>query len=237
MSSGKHKNKKNKEHKIRFHLKDLRKIHPLTDTQADLFDIIDQEPDLNLALIGSAGTGKTFLAIHNALRMILDGTYGYDKLIIIRSAVAGRELGHLPGTEEEKMAAYERPYHSICDELFEYSRSYENLKASGKVEFESSSYLRGTTFNNTIVVVDECQNMTWNELNTIITRVGKDSKIIFCGDIRQNDLYRKKNDESGFVRFIDILRRMDKHFEVLEFGHDDIVRSELVKAFIIESEK
>ncbi len=238
MSSGKQKNKKHtKEQKIKFHLKDLRKIDPLTDTQDKFFDILDDFPNKSLALLGSAGTGKTFLAIHNALELVLEGSNGYDKLLIIRSAVASRDIGFLPGSEEEKLQVYEQPYSDICDELFQYSRSYENLKLTGRLEFTSSSFLRGTTFNNTVVVVDECQNMTWGELSTIVTRIGEHSKIIFCGDIKQNDLNRKRGDESGFGKFFDILKRMDKFFEVVEFTHEDIVRSELVKAFIIESEK
>lgn len=236
MSAGKHKKQKNKEQKIKFHLKDLVQIRPLTPTQEQLFDTLEDYPNKNIGMFGSAGTGKTFLAMFDALDLVLDSQTQYDKVLIIRSAVASRDIGFLPGSEEEKLMVYEQPYADICDELFAYKRSYENLKETGRIEFTSSSFLRGTTFNNTVIVVDEAQNMTWGELSTIITRVGTNSKIIFCGDIRQNDLYRKRGDETGLLKFINILQKMENHFQVFEFGHEDIVRSDLVKAFIIQSE-
>lgn len=207
---------------------DLLGIQPLTDVQAEAFHTFHNFDVISL--LGSAGTGKTFLACYLALRSIVEGNH--SKLLIVRTAVPTREVGYLPGTLEEKEEIYERPYHTIFDQLIKYkSRNYENMKEIGIVSFESTSYMRGTTFDNTIILFDEVQNASFQELDTVMTRIGENSKIIFVGDGRQADL--KKN---GLEHFMTILRDMKSHGGV-EFGVDDVVRSGLVKEYLITKEK
>lgn len=220
---------------VRF--EDLKPLKPLTDTQYDFFQAYQDEQATGYVLYGSAGSGKTMIALGHAIHDVLnpDKTQ-YHKLIIVRSSVQGREQGHLPGTSEEKMESFENPYHSIFYKLTGKSDAYDKLKDMGKVEFVSTSFLRGDTYDNSIIVVDEIQNMSWEELNTIATRLGKQSKIIFCGDGKQDDLHFKKNDKSGFKEFMDVTRQMVE-FRNFKFTPDDIVRSGFVKSWIVACEK
>lgn len=184
-----------------------------------------------MALHGVAGTGKTFIAMYKALEEVLDRGNPFNRVTVIRSAVQARDMGHLPGDKDEKMDVYLQPYKQICHELFKRKDAWQRLEEQGHVEFLATSFIRGVTFNQSIIVVDEIQNMTFEELDTIITRVGKDSKIIFCGDYRQTDL-KKKDDKSGILKFFDICGKM-KEFTRIEFNIEDIVRSSMVKQYII----
>lgn len=217
-----------------FHKKDIKYVTPITDTQKAVMDAYKN--DMNMFLHGSAGCGKTFLGMYLALQDVLDSETEFDKLIIIRSAVATRDIGFLPGTEEEKMAIYEMPYDAICNELIKYGKSYENMKKLGYIEFMSSSFLRGLTFDHAIVLVDEVQNMCASELHTIMTRIGYNSKIIFSGDLAQADLIKTNRDKSGMGDFMNIIGSLDD-FASVKFTSDDIVRSDLVKRYIIAKEK
>lgn len=217
--------------KINFTLHDLNKITPLTENQKLFFNKYNSGN--HMIAHGKPGTGKTFLAMFKAFEEIIEGSSPYKKLIIIRSAVPTREIGFLPGTEEEKLEAFERPYIQICDELFIYKwRNYERLKKSNKVEFMSTSHLRGLTIQNAIVIVDEAENLNYHELHSVISRIGEDSKIIFCGDIMQTDLIKSKHDQCGLLKFMKIAKRMPS-VSLVEFGIDDIVRSGLVKEFLL----
>lgn len=215
--------------KKKFTDKDLNSITPKTHTQSDLFT--NWVEDKSMLITGVAGTGKTMLSMWLSLRDVLEPNEKYSQLVIIRSIVPVRELGFMPGDEKDKTEMYESPYKAICDEIFPYAKSYENLKKNNYVRFESTSFLRGTTFNNSIILVDESQNMTFEELHTVITRVGNNSKIIFVGDEGQIDLYRK-NDQSGFKDFCRILNKMDS-FEKVHFTSRDVVRSGLVKEYLL----
>lgn len=221
----------------KFHIKDLLKVFPKTETQTKLFSEWEDSPKKNFLLSGSAGTGKTFLSLYLSLKDLLTEDSNYDKIYIIRSIVSSRDIGFLPGDISEKIGVYEAPYSSICDELFSYSKSYENLKAADKIEFVPSSFLRGTTYSNCIIIVDEAQNCSWQELYAITTRVGENCKIIFCGDLKQNDLTKSKHDVSGFDQFTYVISRMSHWFTTLSFTRHDIVRSKLVKDFIITIEE
>ena len=221
--------------KKKFHSKDLVSIQPKTKTQKLFFENYILKPEQNFLLYGSAGTGKTFLGMYLGLKDVLDSKY--ENLIIIRSVVPSRDIGFIPGNVEEKISVYENPYISICNELFKFHNGYNNLKEIKKIKFIPTSFLRGRTLNNCVILVDEFQNLTFSEINTIITRVGYNSKIIFSGDFRQSDLLRKRNETSGFYPFLDIIEKMQDHFSVYEFGHEDIIRSGLVKSWIIKSEK
>lgn len=187
--------------------------------------------DKNLVLTGYAGTGKTYVAMHFALQSIREK--GTKTIKIIRSAVPGRDIGFLPGSESEKLRAYESPYRSTVNTILQNGSLYDIMKSKGIIGLESTSYLRSQTFDDTFIVVDEIQNMTFQELYSVITRVGDNSRIIFCGDTHQCDLIREY---SGFEKFLSILKKMPRHFSFIQMPADDIVRSNIVRDFIIASE-
>lgn len=220
--------------KKKFHEKDLRPILPKNYNQTAAYESFLFE-DQNLVMMGSAGTGKTFLAMYMGLKEVLCKETSFEKIVVVRSAVPVRDVGFLPGTEEEKTEIYELPYVAICEELFEYSKAWENLKGLGLADFMSTSYIRGVTLTNAIVIVDECQSLTAHELDSIITRLGHNSKIIFCGDYIQTDLTKSK-DRAGLHGFLDILNSITK-FTRVNFEEADIVRSGLVKDYIIQRNK
>ena len=182
-------------------------------------------------LHGAAGTGKTFVAVYKALEEMMNNRGTYDKVVIVRSVVPSREIGHLPGDEKEKTDVYLAPYKAICKDLFNTDQAYERLVEQKNIEFLITSFVRGITIDKAIIVVDECQNMNFQELSSIITRVGEGSRILFCGDFKQTDL-NKKHDQSGLKDFVQIINRMPS-FRNIEFDVEDIVRSNLVKEFIV----
>jgi len=208
----------------------LRHIEPLTDSQCKVFDAY--EKGKNLVLYGTAGTGKTFLSVYLALKEIYE-TQKYDKVVIFRSAVPSRDAGFLPGNMKEKAAIYETPYHQICATIYGRGDAYTILKNKGVIEFMTSSYVRGITLDNAIIIVDEIQNFIDSELNSVITRVGKGSKLILCGDFSQNDL---KKEKTAFNSYIKIFKAMPS-FNLVEFGISDVVRSGLVKEYILTRHK
>lgn len=212
----------------------MRKIRPITATQSDLFESYNE--GYNLAAIGTAGTGKTMCATYLALNDVLQKGE-YEKVVIIRSAVQTREQGFMPGTQAQKEAVFEAPYNDIVNDLFERKDAYNLMKAKGMIEFKTSSFVRGLTFDNAIIIVDECQSMTYHELDSIITRVGESSKIVFCGDTKQDDLATSKNraDVTGLHDFLKVLYAIPS-FDVVRFGVNDIVRSGLVKEYILAKE-
>lgn len=210
-------------------------ISPLTSNQHMFFDVY-RAGYYCIMLYGSAGTGKSMISVYKALEDVLSKDTPYEKLVIVRSAVQGRDQGFLPGSAEEKMEMYELPYMTICAELFNRKDAYTRLKEQGKIEFVSSSFLRGMTFNRSIVIADEIQNYSYQEAYTMITRIGNDSKIIMLGDYSQNDLNKTKFDVSGLGKFHNILKTMNE-FTGIQFTTDDIVRSSIVKNFIVASER
>lgn len=195
-------------------------MEPLTRNQVKAF-----ESEKNLILHGVAGTGKTFVACYLGFDDMAKKEY--EKLVIIRSAVPTRDIGFLPGNEKEKASVYEEPYKDIAIDIFGRGDAYQILKTKGLVEFMTTSYIRGITLRNATIIIDECQNMSFHELDSIITRVGQGCRVILCGDFRQSDL---KN--SGMNEFLTVIKRMEC-FDFIEFGIDDIVRSEFVKQYII----
>lgn len=210
----------------------LREIRAKTQNQQKAFEAYDN--DKQLLLHGSPGTGKTFLSLYLAFYDLFeyqDNTK--DKVVVIRSAQPSKDIGFLPGTEAQKMANYEAPYKNIASELFNRGDAYDILKQKNLIEFQSTSFLRGTTLDNCIVILDEAQNLTYMELKTVLTRVGDNSRIIICGDVLQDDLTSARyNQESGLQGIMRIFDRMDCMSHV-EFGIEDIVRSGFVKEFII----
>ena len=213
----------------------MRVIEPLTKNQEILFDLYKKEQ--NLVAYGCAGTGKTFITLYNALKDVLDEKTPYEKIYIVRSLVATREIGFLPGDHEDKSSLYQIPYKNMVKYMFEmpdeasFEMLYGNLKTQGTISFWSTSFIRGTTLDKSIVIVDEFQNLNFHELDSIITRVGEDSKIMFCGDATQSDLI-KTNEKNGIIDFMKILRVMPS-IDIVEFGVEDIVRSGFVKEYII----
>lgn len=199
----------------------LDRVEPLTDNQKTVF-----ESDNHVVLNGCAGTGKTFITTYLALDLILNKNE-FAKLAYIRSAVPTRDIGFLPGKESEKMEVYERPYADIISELCNRGDAYEVLKQKEIVKFIPTSFLRGTTLRDTVVIVDECQNMSFHELDSIITRIGDNCQVYLCGDYFQSDLK-----DNGLKKFHRVLEQM-KSFDFVEFSLDDIVRSDFVKEYLI----
>ena len=213
----------------------LREIEPLTPNQQILFN--SYATGKNIVAYGCAGTGKTFITLYNAIKDVLDEKTPYEKVYVVRSLVATREIGFLPGDHEDKSTLYQLPYKAMVKYMFEmpteadFEMLYGNLKTQGTISFWSTSFIRGTTLDKAIVIVDEFQNLNFHELDSIITRVGQDSKIMFCGDATQSDLV-KTNEKNGVVDFMKILRIMPS-VDIIEFGVEDIVRSGLVKEYIL----
>ena len=213
----------------------MRDIEPLTANQQSLFDAYAQGK--HLVAYGCAGTGKTFITLYNALKDVLDPNTPYDKVYIVRSLVATREIGFLPGDHEDKSSLYQIPYKHMVKYMFEmrteadFQMLYGNLKTQGTIDFWSTSFIRGTTFDKAIIIVDEFQNLNYHELDSIMTRVGEETKIMFCGDATQTDLL-KQNERNGIHDFMRVLRLMSS-VDIIEFGVEDIVRSGLVKEYIL----
>ena len=206
----------------------LKHFDPLTANQKLTFQNFNGK---NLMLHGMAGTGKSFISLYLSLKEVIKTDSQYKKVVIVRSVVPTRDMGFLPGNNKEKAKVYEAPYYAICTELFGRGDAYEVLKSRGLVDFISTSFIRGVTLNDCIIVVDEIANLTLHELDSVITRVGKNCKIVFCGDFRQSDFTREQ-DRNGLKDFMKIIERM-KSFEFIEFDENDIVRSSMVKEYII----
>ena len=217
----------------------LNQIKPVTDSQKLVFDT--WKKGQNQFLFGCAGTGKTFVSLYLALSEVLRNETPYDKVIMVRSLIPTREIGFLPGDEEDKAALYQVPYSNMMQFMFEqpneqaFESLYNRIKSQGSYYFLSTSFLRGLTFDNSIIIVDECQNLNFHELDTIITRVGQDSKIVFCGDFSQTDLTRT-NERNGLMDFLQILQEMEE-FNCVEFNIGDIVRSGFVRNYLIQKTK
>jgi phosphate starvation-inducible PhoH-like protein len=211
----------------------LKRVHPLTDNQKKTFDAFHSGK--HLMLHGMAGTGKTFLSMYLAIKDLIGGTSEQEKIYVVRSVVPTRDMGFLPGSQKEKMKVYEAPYYAICSELFERGDAYDILKQKNAIEFMSTSFVRGTTLNNCYVIVDEINNMTFHELDSVITRIGKNCRVIFCGDFRQSDLTREQ-ERNGLKEFMKVIDRLSD-FEYIDFLEADIVRSKLVKEYIIARQK
>ena len=210
-------------------------IEPLTDNQKKLFDSYAEGK--HLVAYGAAGTGKTFITLYNALADVLDDRTPYEKIYLVRSLVSTREIGFLPGDHDDKASLYQIPYKNMVKYMFQmptdpdFEMLYGNLKQQETISFWSTSFIRGTTLDNCIVIVDEFQNLNFHELDSIVTRIGENSKIMFCGDATQTDLI-KTNEKNGIIDFMKILNVMPS-FDVIEFGINDIVRSGIVKEYLV----
>ena len=210
-------------------------IEPLTDNQRKLFESYDAGK--HLVAHGVAGSGKTFLCLFKALQDVLSECTPYEKIYIVRSLVPTREIGFLPGSHDDKASLYQIPYKNMVKYMFQmpsdadFEMLYGNLKAQETISFWSTSFIRGTTLDNCIIIVDELENLNFHELDSIITRVGENTKILFCGDASQSDLIRQ-NEKNGVVDFMKILRQMPS-FDIIEFEVADVIRSGLIKEYII----
>lgn len=211
----------------------LNTYDPLTDSQEKVYDAWDE--GMHVVMCGTAGTGKTFTALYLAMEEVLDkGKPEYEKVVIVRSVVPTREMGFLPGTLEEKVDAYSGPYRSICTELFDDTRAYDKLTESGQIELLSTSFIRGVTISDAVVIIDEMQNLNFHELDSIITRMGQNCRIIFCGDYVQSD-FTRLSDKEGLGKFLQITEHMTK-FATVNFTWSDIVRSDFVRDYIMTKE-
>jgi phosphate starvation-inducible protein PhoH len=208
----------------------LQEVEPLTYTQSQVFESYNLGN--NLVLKGCAGTGKTFLSTYLGVRDVLEKTDGKREVIIVRSVVPVRDMGFLPGSLTEKTKVYETPYRELVSDMFGRGDAYETLKTKGCIHFETTSFIRGQTWDNAIIIVDEAQNLSFQELHSVITRVGENSRIILSGDTKQDDLTSERfREESGLSSFLNILTHMDS-FDIIDFTTDDIVRSGLVREYI-----
>ena len=227
-----------KKKQLEISLKDLNDIKPITDNQKEVFSNF---ADKNLFLYGVAGTGKTFVALYNALKDVLDPKSPRERVYIVRSIIPTRDIGFLPGDEEDKSYLYQTPYQNMVRFMFkrgsdaEFDRLYNDLRNQGTIDFLTTSFLRGVTIDNGVIIVDECQNLNFHELDTIMTRVGQDSKIVFAGDMQQTDL-TKTQDRNGILDFVNILQQMPE-VNCIEFDLNDIVRSGLIKSYLINKIK
>lgn len=222
--------RKLKPQEVKQHFK-LRQINPKTANQTKAQNAFYD--DQHLVLHGCAGTGKSFLSLYLALSDVLDAVGPEKKVLVVRSCVPSRDIGFLPGSAKEKMKEYESPYVKMCSKLFGRGDAYGVLQQKGILEFHPTSFFRGDTLEHCFVIVDEIQNMTFQELDTIMTRVGENCRMLFCGDFRQTDLVKEK---SGIKKFLDIISSM-KEFSKIEFGVNDIVRSGVVKSYILAKQR
>jgi len=210
-------------------------IEPLTENQKRLFTSYAEGK--HLVAYGTAGTGKTFCVLYNALRDVLSEVTPFEKIYLVRSLVPTREIGFLPGSHEDKSSLYQIPYKNMVKYMFQmpsdadFEMLYGNLKSQETISFWSTSFIRGTTLDNCIIIVDELENLNFHELDSIITRVGENTKILFCGDASQSDLVRL-NEKNGVIDFMKIIRSMPS-FGIVEFGVDDVIRSGLIKEYLI----
>jgi predicted ribonuclease YlaK len=220
---------------LKIKLDHLKTFDALTENQQKFFDAY-KRGDYFIGLFGSPGVGKTFLAMYRGLEEVLDRTNPFKQIVVVRSAVQVRDQGFVPGSLDEKMEIYETPYKEISETLFGRSDAWDRLKEQGYARFISTTAIRGISIDDAIILVDESQSMTFHELSSVISRVGHRSKIIFIGDLKQNDLIKSKNDVSGLKEFLNVARHMDE-FSEITFTPDDIVRSSLVKSFIVACDK
>jgi predicted ribonuclease YlaK len=220
---------------LKIKLDHLKTFQALTENQQLFFDAY-KRGDYFIGMFGSPGVGKTFLAVYRAIEEVLDKNNPFKQLVVVRSAVQVRDQGFVPGTLDEKMEIYEQPYKEICETLFGRKDAWERLKEQSHARFISTTAIRGISIDDAIVVVDESQSMTFHELSSVISRVGHRSKIIFIGDLKQNDLIKSRNDVSGLKEFLEVARHMSEFTEIT-FTPDDIVRSSLVRSWIIACEK
>ena len=211
--------------------RELVEVKPLTRGQHAVFAAWGRAD--HVVVFGSAGTGKSYLSLYLGLRDVFKGRAQH--LIVVRSAVQTRDIGYLPGDAQEKAAVYEQPYVEIVTELTGQPMRYDQMVRDGQLEFMTTSFLRSITWNNAVVVVDEAQNMTFHELNSVMTRIGENTRVIVCGDLAQTDLAR--NEKSGFGRFLRVVRRVPHQIDMVELTRDDIVRSAFVKAWIVACEE
>jgi predicted ribonuclease YlaK len=220
---------------LKIKLDHLKTFDALTDNQQKFFDSY-KRGDYFIGLFGSPGVGKTFLAMYRGLEEVLDRSNPFKQIVVVRSAVQVRDQGFVPGSLDEKMEIYETPYKEISETLFGRSDAWDRLKEQSYARFISTTAIRGISIDDAIILVDESQSMTFHELSSVISRVGHRSKIIFIGDLKQNDLIKSKNDVSGLKEFLNVARHMDE-FSEITFTPDDIVRSSLVKSFIVACDK
>lgn len=224
--------KKNANNSLQVRIDDLLEYDPITKNQEVAFEAWDN--NYNLVLTGSAGTGKTFMGMYLGLETVLDPDTEQDRLVIIRSMVPTRDMGFLPGTKEEKEEAFISPYKNIASELFGDNNSWGKAVTNKKIMFESTSFIRGLTLDNAVVLVDEMQNLNFHELDSVITRVGNNTRIIFAGDYLQSD-FKYDDEKMGIVKFLSIVEQLKK-FEIVNFGWEDIVRSDFVRDYIMTKE-
>ncbi|HRC95950.1 MAG TPA: PhoH family protein [Coprothermobacter proteolyticus] len=221
------------QHKNKEHLEVVKKLKPLNEAQRQMIHSFKE--GFNVVAFGSAGSGKSYVACSLALEELFSKQI--DKIVIVRSAVQVRDVGFMPGDLHDKALAYTIPYKQIINDICQNGTAWDILSKKGMVEFITTSFVRGITLDDCVVIVDEVQSMNAHEIDSIVTRVGKNCTLVICGDTRQNDLIKHKGDKSGFEDALEIFKKMSEDFECVQFFPQDIVRSGLVKRWILTKEE
>jgi predicted ribonuclease YlaK len=212
-----------------FSIQNLLQVEAKTENQQRAFDYFLE--GYNLILSGSAGSGKTMLALYLGLKSLL--LRKYEKVVIVRSIVPTRNIGFLKGTQQEKECVYEQTYLNLVNKLLPtIPNAYDVMKKEKTIEFTSTSFIRGNNIDKAVVIIDEFSNLTYHELSSVITRLGENVRVIFSGDFYQSDL-RYSDEKEGVLKFLKVLSLMEEDFKRVDFTIDDVVRSGLVKRFLL----
>lgn len=212
-----------------FSIQNLLQVEAKTENQQRAFDYFSE--GYNLILSGSAGSGKTMLALYLGLKSLL--LRKYEKVVIVRSIVPTRNIGFLKGTQQEKECVYEQTYLNLVNKLLPtIPNAYDAMKKEKTLEFTSTSFIRGNNIDNAVVIIDEFSNLTYHELSSVITRLGENVRVIFSGDFFQSDL-RYSDEKAGVLQFLKVLANMPDDFKRVDFTINDVVRSGLVKRYLI----
>lgn len=196
----------------------------LTESQKTYYDLLTNNQIVLCS--GPAGVGKSYISMKAAVDLLMDPENSYEKLVIVRPAVEAEEkLGSLPGNVEEKLDPYIFPSYYLLNKIIG-KEAREKLKESEIIEVFALAYMRGMNIDNTILIFEEAQNATPNQMKLLLTRIGYNSKFFISGDLEQTDRYKDKK-QSGLWDALQRFKSVDD-VGVFEFGDNDVVRNPLI---------